>query len=107
MKRALGVMALALLVSTAHAQTYMVQGQVNCAKWGTLGTKLYGEGWILGYLSATNGAGVSNGNPDVLANVSSEQIFKWMNQYCKANTLSNSLEGGKQMYQELLHRHGR
>jgi hypothetical protein len=107
MKKAFGVLAVALLVTTAHAQTYRVLGPVNCAKWGVLGMKLYGEGWVLGYVSAMNGAGVAKGDPDVLQNETGEQLIKWMNQYCKSNTLSNSMEGGKQMYQELLHRNGR
>lgn len=100
------LIALALFATclSASAQTYTVLGTQKCSQWGTLGTKLMTTGWIMGYVSGLNGAGVGKGNPDVLNGVNGDQLSKWMDNYCKNNPISNSLEGSKQLYEELLQR---
>jgi hypothetical protein len=40
----------------------------------------------------------------VLRESTSEQAVLWMNNYCKANPLSDANEGGNALYQELVKR---
>lgn len=100
----LAILALCAASLSATAQTYTTIGALKCSDWGQLGTKLHANGWVMGYVSGLNGAGVATGNPDVLQGVNGDQLSKWMVQYCRNNTLSNALEGSKQLYDELLRR---
>ncbi len=60
--------------------------------------------WLAGYLSGLNAA-IGSGGSDPLSQLGSfDQAALWMNNYCQANPLSNTQEGGNKLYRELLAR---
>jgi hypothetical protein len=101
------VVQLALLVAIAgptHAQT--VFGATDCGSWVNQPTEPR-KAWLLGYMSGLNVrhevAGLKP--PNALDKVSSaNQIFLWMDSYCRANPLKNVGDGGWTLFKELMSR---
>ena len=111
MKIKLLLLLLCFFVETSNAQdkkslpTY--RGHSNCAEWlkptgpiSDFGNKF----WLSGYLSGINlGLYLDKQRPafDFFENVSSEQIFLWMDNYCRANPLSNVVDGTGTLFREM------
>ncbi len=59
------------------------------------------KSWLAGYLSGLNAA-VGDAKHDPLEKLSSaNQVFAWMDNYCRANPLKMVSDGGAQLYLEL------
>lgn len=101
------VIAIAVLVllicPTGQAQdSGTVIGESDCGQWiKGMRNPVY-RAWLLGYVSGLNsGVGKQYGNP--LGKISSaEQIYVWMDNYCRANPLRTLSQGAQTLYAELI-----
>jgi len=58
---------------------------------------------VLGYLSGLNSSGVEKGDPlDAIS--SAEQIYAWMDNYCRQNPLNTVVPGGNRLFREISNR---
>jgi len=98
---------IALLITLSSvccfAQAQKIFGVVDCGQWvndRVPAEKEFNKGWLLGYLS-----GLNLGNPgskDQLLKVNSaDQIFLWMDNYCRANPLQKVRLGADALFEEL------
>ena len=88
-------------LSPAFSQTSL--GAVDCEKWLTKNS-VYEKIWLVGFMSGLNFMHELNnrGGDDPLGQVkSSEKIFLWMDNYCRANPLKTVLDGALHLYNEL------
>jgi hypothetical protein len=94
------LLSLGITVSCAVAPQTLI-GTYDCGRWFTAGA--VARAWLLGYLSGLNLIlGDAEKKYDPLAKIgSAQQIYLWMDNYCKANPLSKINEGAKDLYQEL------
>jgi len=77
-------------------------GEPNCGQWVSR-KREPDKAWLLGYLSGVSLWQVARPKTDFLKQVSSvEQIFLWMDNYCKANPLSFLSDGGDRLVSELM-----
>ena len=101
MKRLLLATAV-LLQSSAFAQT--VYGKIDCGQWlsDQGASRTQNQAWVLGYLSGMN-VGVNGANDkDTLRKLNSmEQVFVWMDNYCRSNSLEKVRTGANQLFAEL------
>jgi hypothetical protein len=100
--RIIAAAAICLAAQSAFSQTRIEQP--DCGQWvkGGYLTKQQHNGWLTGYLTGINFAHWSMTNEGPLSALSSaEQAFAWMDNYCKANPLSNVLVGGAKLMIEL------
>lgn len=97
------IAALLYAGSAASAQgTYSTIGDVSCARWFDPTYHVHNRGWLLGYLTGMNAASVSLGkNPDALKGVAGEQVWAWMDNYCKANPLEKASDGAPLLFLDL------
>jgi hypothetical protein len=56
---------------------------------------------VLGYLSGLNLSGVETSDP-LSAISSAEQIYAWMDNYCRQNPLTGVVDGGNKLFGELV-----
>jgi len=96
----------AMAVSSPVSAAYVI-GSADCGQWvNRNGGKipptwegLITERWLTGFLSGLNQGDSQNRNS--LKKVSAEQIFLWMDNYCKANPLKNVAYGAEDLMDEL------
>ena len=89
-----------LLVMSASSNAVLLLGPYNCGEWFEVPAS---KAWLYGYLSGLNVAHTKAVKPDFLpATTSGSQISLWMDNYCKANPLSNLHEGSLRLYIELM-----
>jgi hypothetical protein len=93
----------ALIVITVSSPVIAARafGRPDCGQWikDTEGMKSYNRMWLVGFMSGLNFG--DEQRRDSLAKVSAEQIYLWMDNYCKANPLENLLTGGENLMNEL------
>jgi hypothetical protein len=88
------------LVQSASGQQNTI-GEPNCGQWVSR-KRESDKAWLLGYLSGASSWQVAT-KSNILKQVgSAEQIFLWMDNYCKANPLSFLSEGGDKLIFELV-----
>jgi hypothetical protein len=93
---------IAALAITLSSQTYAQKttfGGANCGQW----IKQLIEpdkSWLLGFLSGINVAAATNNALDKIK--SPQQIYLWMDNYCKANPLSTVTDGAYTLMNELI-----
>jgi hypothetical protein len=101
---------LVLGVGLAQAQTpreAMMWAVPDCGHWIRTPNDAH-KTWLAGYLSAMNATlGAMAHKTDVLKDMSPQQAYVWMDNYCKANPLSDANEGGNQLWSELVKRKAR
>jgi hypothetical protein len=91
------ILALALVLTTPlSVQSQTVFGMYDCGEWVNQANNSK-KGWLLGYMSGLNTLHdievLKPKNP--LDNINSaNQIFLWMDNYCKTNPLKTIGEGG-------------
>ncbi len=86
------------MVST-ESQAMVTFGDYDCGQWFT--RKVVAQTWLLGYLSGLNVA-YAKGDKDALDKANSaDQIFLWMDNYCKAHPLEMVSAAGFVLYLEL------
>ena len=102
MKTKLLTALLAMSLSTP-VLAVTVFGAPDCGQW-IKEIPMYKEqykGWLLGFVSGLNLNG-RNKNDDPLEKISSaQQIFLWVDNYCKANPLKNLHQAGQLLIIEL------
>ena len=100
--RVITAAAICLAAQSSFAQKTF--GAPDCGQWvkGGYLTKQQHNGWLMGLLTGINFAHWSMTNEDPLSALSSaEQAFAWMDNFCKANPLSNVLFGAATLMIEL------
>ncbi|TSP13931.1 hypothetical protein [Cupriavidus campinensis] len=85
-------------------------GRSDCGQWIASPTETK-KAWLLGYLSGTNmwndmqiqyRSGGKDMGPDILGRVqSADQIYVWMDNYCRANPLRDVTDGAFILWTEL------
>jgi hypothetical protein len=98
--RVITAAAICLAAQSAFSQTTF--GRTDCGKWLTNpdGAKTLNKAWLLGYLSGLSVSGIAKNDPfDALS--SAAQAYVWMDNFCKANPLSDISEGGAKLFAEL------
>ena len=82
------------------AETVTMFGGPDCGQW--LSRTDTRKAWVLGFMSGINSV-VANKNLDPLDKINSaNQIFVWMDNYCRNNPLKTASDGGQILYKELL-----
>lgn len=77
--------------SLAQVQTF---GDYSYYHWFTQASRKPAQQWLLGYLSGQNVAITSpKADPLMLRNLV-DQVFSWLDRYCKANPSKRESEGG-------------
>ena len=109
MKKQLLAFTVALAcLSTARTQTKddisISFGKFNCGQWSEGDNSLI-KLWLVGFLGGLNvGARttLAKPGPDPLRHLGqANQVFLWMDNYCKANPLNTVREGAQAIYDEL------
>lgn len=91
-----------LVVAFSSANAVAVFGGTDCGKWTTQPSQ--GRQWLVGFMSGMNVA-LATATDDPLDKLSSaDQIFVWMDKYCRDNPLDRVGDGGQKLYQELMRR---
>lgn len=102
MKKIILVVAV-MAFTTVHAQIITSYGRRSCGVWIAVISKtdpremLDARGWLVGYLS---GIAIER-RKDILAGTDAESMFLWMDNYCRENPLSNTVDGGIYLAAEL------
>lgn len=92
------VFATSLWQSASGQATF---GEPNCGQWVSR-KREPDKAWLLGYLSGAGSWQVAT-KANLLKQIgSAEQIFLWMDNYCKANPLSFLSDGGDKLIFELI-----
>jgi hypothetical protein len=90
------------MLHVSICEAFTVRGASSCGDWvaerekksiGTFGN----ESWLVGYLSGI--ATVTN--TSFFKGTDNASLFLWMDNYCKANPLSDISDGGSKLYLEL------
>ena len=90
-------MLLSGVLTNVHA--VMLIGNVDCGKWFSHSPQA--KGWVAGYMSGLSAAGLYPGE-DPLAKIrSAEQVFLWIDNYCRANPLKSVGDAGNALFEEL------
>ena len=88
-----------VLASSAHAAVTMI-GIYDCGEWFNPQKRSFAKTWLNGYLS-----GLSSAQPlgqDVLKkSTSTDQIYLYIDNYCKANPLKNLAHAGNELFLEM------
>lgn len=95
---------LLMFVTSMAAHAQVAFGTPDCGRWIKQPTEPR-KAWLLGYMSGLSAMHkMTNGKPnDPLDKVSSaEQIFLWMDNYCKENPLQVLTVGGAELFVELM-----
>lgn len=90
------------LWGTAHQATALeVRGFRSCGKWiseRAASDSSYATTWLVGYMS-----GIAMGAEiDILAGTDNQSIYLWMDNYCRANPLKDTSDGGVELTIELM-----
>ncbi len=97
MKKFALLLATSLICSCAQAQLVQTFGGVDCGVW-IQDKKPSDRAWLLGFMTGLNMD--SSGNP--LGKITSaQQIYLWMDNYCMKSPLSNPIQGGRELLEEL------
>jgi len=96
-KKAILALVTTLFCSITKADLVNTFGGIDCGVWIQGKTDL-DRTWLLGYMTGLNMYAI--GNP--LGKITStQQIFLWMDNYCTKNPLSNPIQGGRELLNEL------
>jgi hypothetical protein len=101
--------ALAALLMVAGGQAALAAGTTTfgdspCAQWVEQPRRAH-KTWLMGFLSGMNVT--ASGKPvDPLAHIASaDEVFAWMDRYCRKNPEHKLSEGAVDFYLELLNHH--
>ena len=93
------VFACGLMPPASGQTTY---GEPDCGQWVSK-KREPDKAWLLGYLSGASAWQTANSKADLLKQVgSAEQIFLWMDNYCKATPLGFLSDGATKLIVELI-----
>ena len=104
-KLMLCVFVCSLVQPVLGAWTYGVR---DCGQWINRKKDVYAElaitGWLAGYMSGLSRMHALNGRKDdpLRKATSADQIFLWMDNYCQKNPLNDLVDGGDDLFLELM-----
>ena len=108
MKTKLISLFLFLLCQTASAE--WVRGDPDCVMWvkpETHAREIENRAWLIGFLSGVNmgftmasSATIGKRTPEFAFDIKNEQIFLWIDKYCRTNPLSSAMYGVGELMQE-------
>ncbi|MEJ7930994.1 hypothetical protein WG922_13545 [Ramlibacter sp. AN1015] len=104
MKSAAVLLTLALACS-AQAQSALGYDVPDCGTWVRQNDPAH-RWWLLGFMTGINSGLRHEAKGDPLQGLKGDQIFLWMDNFCKANPLKNVHYGANTLYAELHHRAG-
>lgn len=109
MKKLFVAVAFGVTVSTTPALAVTTTiGRPDCGEWvKASASSPRMKAWLLGYMSGLNAKHQETKKKpdDPLDRVASaQQIFLWMDNYCKSNPLKTLFDGGLELFDELLGR---
>jgi len=85
---------------SAEAAEVTLLGNPNCGDWIKVNSAV-DRAWLAGYMSGLN-VGISpNSKLDSLDGMTGNQVYLWMDNYCKANPLSDLNRGGNELQIQL------
>lgn len=91
----------ALASTTALAQGGpVIFGDFDCGGWVKANSPT-SRTWLLGYLSGVNFKAATKSTDPLDKINSADQIFLWMDNYCRANPLKTVQAGANELYREL------
>jgi hypothetical protein len=99
---------LCLLYQSASAE--WVRGDPGCAEWvkpENNARQLENRAWLIGFLSGVN-MGLTMNSSETIGKrttengfvLTNEQIFLWMDKYCRTNPLSSAMYGAGELMQD-------
>ena len=92
------VLAIMLISSISVAQAQVIIGGPDCGTW--FKRKDRSSIWLAGFVSGVNS--LATKETDALAKMrSADQLYLWMDNYCKANPLNDVVSGALELYLEL------
>lgn len=94
------LIALAFVAAAVSANAATSFGMVDCGVW-VKAQSGQDRWWLGGYISGLNAALVTSGAPDPLDAISIQQLYLWVDNYCRANPLHNLSKAANTLYQEL------
>lgn len=96
-------LSLAFFVIVGNAYAVVAFGGSDCGEWIRSPSESKRH-WLSGYMSGLNTMHYFNDNKDDPLNKinSAQQIFLWMDNYCKANPLKRVSDGGETLFIELM-----
>jgi hypothetical protein len=95
-----------LLATTLSNQTWSATaiGVIDCGQWvqdqSKTQQRISDRSWLIGFLSGLNQNDFYKNAFDKVS--SAQQVYLWMDNYCKANPLQNVADGGEMLMFELL-----
>ena len=84
-----------------------VRGNIDCARWLTPDSAVGGlanKSWLVGYLSGLSmglTADKQRKPVNFFEGVTNDQLYLWMDNYCRANPLSSVMGGTGDLFQEI------
>lgn len=96
MKLLLCIGLICFSATAALAQSPVVFGDYDCGQW--VAGRQPARSWVLGLLSGLNYAEAKPGNDPLDKVNSADQIFLWLDNYCKANPLRRVSTGAVELY---------
>ena len=105
MKTKLIALFLCLLCQSVSAE--WVRGDPDCAMWlkpETNARELENRAWLIGFLSGTNMAFSLDADRkpfNYFGGITTDQIYLWMDNYCRANPLASVIAGSGALYEEM------
>ena len=95
------ITAAAICLATQGSVAQTTFGVPDCGEW-LAGQRIEQRSWLMGYLTALNLVHSALKKEDGLSALSSaKQAYAWMDNYCKANPLSDLSYGGGELFSEL------
>jgi hypothetical protein len=108
MKRLLLVTVISI-AAMSNANAFVVKGTPDCGLWmkerknsksnNPTWDEIVNRAWLVGFLSGLN---ADERNSNFLAKASADQIYLWVDNYCKANPLNDLADGGQTLSIELI-----
>lgn len=89
------------------ANAYRAYGGQDCGQWLNQ-SSASGRSWLAGFISGLNAvfngfsAAVEPGKDALAKTNSAQQVYAWMDNYCRANPLKTVDEGATELYFELM-----
>lgn len=100
MIREYAVVAL-ITMTTLAAGAATIFGRTTCAQW-TNDNSSSRQAWLLGFMSGLSMKHAEIRDHDPLAKAgSADQIFRWVDNYCRANPLKTVAQAGDALFDEL------
>ncbi len=101
MKTKLLLAALVAMAVSSPVFAAKAIGSCDCGEWikDNESMKARNRSWLVGFMTGLNLADSQGRNS--LGKVSGQQIFLWMDNYCKENPLKDVIDGGYDLMNEL------